>query len=188
MAAFRRYSLPPTDFSFMLYDVAVVYGGLMLKACGLQAWEDAGLLMVDALYPDYWRSWPVYGNEWDAYEKASRNVVSVPVPVIDLIKISTMFNSCTNAIELRSNNVGCPLGLQDVINALIYKTFESVGYGFAAIYAHVQDSSFETDKVVFGGFLISLAHDVFDYARDCYEWNHSNSCMIMHGLNEDVFL
>lgn len=100
MAALGRHSLPTTDFS-MLYDVGVVYGGLMFKAAGLEAWEDAGLLLVDTLYPDYWRSWSSYGDEWDAYEKVSRNVTSLPDRVVELIKVSTIFNSCTTAVELR---------------------------------------------------------------------------------------
>ncbi|KAG0289106.1 hypothetical protein BGZ96_007247 [Linnemannia gamsii] len=187
MTALCRHSLPTTDFSLMLYDVGIVYGGLMFKASGLQAWEDAGLLLVDTLFPDYWRSWSVYGDEWDAYEKAGRNVTSLPDRVVELIKVSTLFNSCTNAVELRSNNVGYPLGIRDVANALTYKSFESAGYGVASIYAYVHDIRFETDKLVFAGWLIILSHDVFDYPRDCYEENYSSSCMILHGLNEDGF-
>ncbi|KAF9952464.1 hypothetical protein BGZ72_006276 [Mortierella alpina] len=166
MDALRRHSLPSTDFSFMLYDSSVLYGGLVLKASGLQAWEDAALLIVDTLYPDYWRSWSDYKEEWDAYEKACNNITSVPEHVVELMKISAIFNSCTTAIELRSNTAGYPSGLQDVVNALRYKSLESVGYGFAAIYAYAQGILLETDRAIFGGFLIVLAHDVFDYARD----------------------
>ncbi|KAF7724043.1 hypothetical protein EC973_001419 [Apophysomyces ossiformis] len=185
--ALNRYSLPNTDFSLMLYDVALVYGGLMLKPCGLQAWEDAGLLVVDTLYPDYWRSWSAYRNEWDAYDKAASNITSLPDRLVELIKISTVFNSCTYAIEQWSDNVGYPSGMRDVANALVYKSFESAGYGIAAIYAYVRSIHFTTEKLVFAGLLVILSHDIFDYARDCYEENYSSSCMILHGLNEDGF-
>ncbi|KAF9121109.1 hypothetical protein BGX30_002776, partial [Mortierella sp. GBA39] len=187
VTALGRYSLLKTDFSLMLYDVGIVYGGLVFKACGLQAWEDAGLLLVDTLYPDYWRSWLVYADEWNAYNKAARSVTSLSDRVVELIKISTIFNSCTSAVELRSNNVGYPSGISDVANALTYKSFESAGYGVAAIYAYVRDIRLKTDTLVFAGWLVILSHDVFDYARDCYEENYSNSCMILHGLHEDGF-
>ncbi|KAG0017487.1 hypothetical protein BGZ80_008235 [Entomortierella chlamydospora] len=187
MAALGRHSLPTTDFSLMLYDVGIVYGGLMFKSCGLQDWEDVGVLLVDTLYPDYWRSWSAHRNEWDAYERAARNVTSLPDRVVELIKISTVFNSCTNAVELRSNNTGYPSGIRDVANALTYKSFETAGYGIAAIYAYARDIHFETDKLVFAGWLIAISHDVFDYPRDCYEENYGSSCMMLHGLNEDGF-
>ncbi|KAF9431561.1 hypothetical protein BGZ76_000146 [Entomortierella beljakovae] len=187
MVALDRYFLPKTDFSLMLYDVGIVYGGLMFKACGLQAWEDAGLLLIDTLYPDYWRSWSTYGDEWDAYHKAACTVTSLPNPIVELIKISTILNSCTTAIEQRSNNIGYPSGIHNVTNALIYKSFESTGYGLAAIYTYVRDIHLETNTMVFAGWLVVLSHDVFDYPRDCYEGNYSNSCMILHGLHEDGF-
>ncbi|KAF9084001.1 hypothetical protein BGX27_003952 [Mortierella sp. AM989] len=187
IAALGRLSLPKTDFSLMLFDVGIVYGGLMFKACGLLAWEDAGLLLVDTLYSDYWRSWSAFRHEWDAYERAARDVTSLPDRVVELIKVSTVFNSCTNAVELRSNNTGYPSGMIDVTNALAYKSYESVGYGLAAICAYVRDVHFEPGRLIFAGWLVILAHDVFDYARDCYEENYSSSCMILHGLGEDGF-
>ncbi|KAF7722079.1 hypothetical protein EC973_003728 [Apophysomyces ossiformis] len=185
--ALARYSLPNTDFSLMIYDVAVVYGGLMLKACGMQDWEDAGLLLVDTLYPDYWRSWSAYRDEWDAYEKAVHTIKSMPDRVVELINVSTIFTSCTYALEQKSNIAGYPSGIRDVANALAYRSFESVGYGAVGIYAYVHNIHFETEISIFAGWLIALSHDVFDYARDCYEENYNGSCMILHGLNEDGF-
>lgn len=132
MTALRRYSLPTTDFLLMLYDVGVVYGGLMFKASGLHAWEDAAMLLIDTLYPDYWRSWSAFKDEWDAYEQAARKITSLPDHVVDLIKISTIFNSCTSAVERKSNLAGYPSGIQDVVSALIYRSFESASYGIAA--------------------------------------------------------
>ncbi|KAF9952972.1 hypothetical protein BGZ72_005786 [Mortierella alpina] len=187
MAALGRYSLPTTDFSLMLYDGGVVYSGLMLKAAGLQAWEDAGMLVIETLYTDYWRSWSLYKNEWEAYDRAARSITSVPDPVVELIKAATIFNSCSNAVEQRSNHAGYPSGIRDVVDTLRYKSFESTGYVMAAIYAHVRDICFESDDLVFAGLLLILSHDVFDYPRDCYEENYSNCCMILHGLGEDGF-
>ncbi|KAG0070754.1 hypothetical protein BGZ89_012580 [Linnemannia elongata] len=187
LTALNRHSLLNTDYSLMLYDVGVVYGGLMLKAFGVEAWEDAGLLLVDALYSDYWRSQPIFDDEWDAYEEAARKVSSVPDRVVDLLKASTIYNSCTNAIERRSNVAGYPSGMREVANALAYKSFESAGYGLAAICDYVRDLHCETDEVVFAGWLLILCHDISDYARDCYEENYSNSCMILHGLDQDGF-
>ncbi|KAF7720710.1 hypothetical protein EC973_006310 [Apophysomyces ossiformis] len=185
--ALDRHSLPNTEFSLMIYDVAVVYGGLMLKASGLQAWEDAALLLIDTLYPDYWRSWSTYGDEWDAYEKAIHDITSVPDRVVELIKFSSVFISCTYIMEQRASKVGYPSCIRDVAKALEYRSFDSIGYSIAAIYAYVRNIHFETDKLVFAGWLLAVSHDVFDYARDCYEENYLNSCMTLHGLNEDGF-
>ncbi|KAG0360319.1 hypothetical protein BGX24_005584, partial [Mortierella sp. AD032] len=187
LTALSRHSLLNTDYSLMLYDIGVVYGGLMFKASGLEAWEGTGVLLVDALYPDYWRSQPTFDDEWDAYEEAARKVASVPDRVVDLIKASTIYNSCTNAIERRSNVAGYPLGMRKVANALVYKSFESAGYGLAATYDYVRDLHCETDELAFAGWLVILCHDISDYARDCYEENYSSSCMILHVLDHDGF-
>ncbi|KAF9948310.1 hypothetical protein BGZ72_009767 [Mortierella alpina] len=185
--ALDRHSLLNTDYSLMLYDVGVVYAGLMIKASGLEAWENAGLLVVDILYPDYWRSRPTFDDEWEAYEKTTRKIKSVPDRVVDIIKASTIYNSCTHVIERRSSVAGYPSSVQGVINAFEYKGFESFGYGLAAIHDHVRELHCKPDEVVFAGCMVILCHDISDYARDCYEENYSNSCMILHGLGEDGF-
>ncbi|KAG0081778.1 hypothetical protein BGZ90_004823, partial [Linnemannia elongata] len=171
----------------MLYDGGVVYGGLMFKAFGVETWEKAGLLLVDTLYPDYWRSRPTFDDEWDAYEEAARKVAFVPDRVVDLLKTSTIYNSCTSAIERRSNVAGYPSGMREVANALVHKPFESVSYGLAAICDYERDLHCETNEMVFAGCLLILCHDISDYSRDCYEENYSNSCMILHGLDQDGF-
>ncbi|KAF8951524.1 hypothetical protein BGZ46_003933 [Entomortierella lignicola] len=187
LTALSRRSLLHSDYSLMLYDVGVVYGGLMFRGSGLEAWEDTSVLLVDTLYPDFWRSRPTYDDEWNAYEDAARQVTSVPDRVVELIKMSTLYNSCTNAIERRSSVAGYPSGIHDVANALVYKSFESIGYGLAAIYDYARELHCETDELIFAGWLIILCHDISDYARDCYEENYVNSCMILHGLGEDGF-
>ncbi|KAG9319257.1 hypothetical protein KVV02_007985 [Mortierella alpina] len=187
LAALRRYSLPTTDFSLMVYYVCLVYCGLMFKASGLEAWEGAGLLVVDTLYTDYWRSWSDYADEWDAYKEAADKITSVPDRVVELVKMSVLFNSCTCAIEQRSTNSGYPVGMQNVVNVLIYKSYESVSYGLAGICAYGSGLHCRADDQVFTGFLVILSHDVCEYVRDCYEENYSSTCMAMHGLGEDGF-
>ncbi|OAQ29332.1 hypothetical protein K457DRAFT_126054 [Linnemannia elongata AG-77] len=155
LTTLSRHSMLNTDFSLMLYDVGVVYGGLMFQASGLEDWEGAGVLLVDILYPDYWKSRPTYGDDWDAYEDAARKVATVPDRVVDLIKASTIYNSCTNAIERRSSIAGYPLGMHEAANALVYMSFESVGYGLAAIYDYVRDVHCETDEMGFDGTSLS---------------------------------
>ncbi|KAF9926881.1 hypothetical protein BGZ67_007898 [Mortierella alpina] len=169
LTAIARHALLNTDFSLMLYDVGVVYGGLMIKASGLDAWEDVGVLLVDTLFSDYWWSQPTYDDEWVAYEEAACKVVSVPDRVVDLIKAAT-------------STIPAPMPSSEV-----YKSFESVGYAASAIYDHVHGLCCGTDEIIFAGFLVILCHGICDYARDCYEENYSNCCMILHGLDEDGF-
>ncbi|KAK3807993.1 MAG: hypothetical protein JOS17DRAFT_780784 [Linnemannia elongata] len=101
--------------------------------------------------------------------------------------MSVLFNSCTCAIEQRSNNTGYPVGMQEDVNVLIYKSYEPVSYGLAGICAYASDLHSETDDLVFAEFLVILCHDVWEYIRGCYEENYSSTCMIMHGLGEDGF-
>ncbi|KAH7032471.1 hypothetical protein BKA57DRAFT_497405 [Linnemannia elongata] len=187
LAALRRHSLPTTDFSLMVYYVCLIYCGLMFKASGLEAWEGAGLLVVDTLYTDYWRSWSDHEVEWDAYREAGNKVTSVPDCVVELVKMSVLFNACTSAIERGSSNTGYPVGMKDVVNVLRYKSYESVSYGLAGICAYGSGLHFETDDLVFVGFFVILCHDVCEYVRDCYEENYNSTCMVMHGLGEDGF-
>ncbi|KAF9945167.1 hypothetical protein BGZ72_001590 [Mortierella alpina] len=58
----------------------------------------------------------------------------MPDRVVDIIKLSTIFNSCTLAIERSSSVTGHPSGMRDVVKALEYKGYESVSYGLAAVY------------------------------------------------------
>ncbi|KAF9274093.1 hypothetical protein BGZ68_000939 [Mortierella alpina] len=187
LAALQRHSLPTTDFSLMVYYICLGYCGLMFKASGLEAWEDAGMLVVDYLYPDYWRSWSDYADEWDAYQETGDKITSVPDRVVDLVKMSVLFNSCTCAVEQRSSHAGFPVGMQNVVNALIYKSYESGSYGVVGICSYGSGLHYENDDQVFIGFIVILCHDVCDYVRDCYEENYSSACMIMHGLGEDGF-
>lgn len=159
----------------------------MFKASGLEAWEGAGVLVVDTLYTDYWRSWSNHADEWEAYKEAGDRITSVPDRVVELIKMSVLFNSCTCAIEQRSSNTGYPVGIQNVVNVLIYKSYESVSYGLAGICAYGIGFHCETDDLVFVGFLVILTHDVCEYVRDCYEENYSSTCMAMRGLGVDGF-
>ncbi|KAI9231088.1 MAG: hypothetical protein BYD32DRAFT_456402 [Podila humilis] len=169
LAALGRHSLPTTDFSLMVFDACLVYCGLMVKASGIEA------------------SWSAYGDVWDAYEQAAHKITSVPQTVVDLNKMSVIFNSCALAIERRSNNTGYPLGMHDVVNALIFKSYESIFYGLGGIYCYGRDLHCKSDDMIFAGFTSILCHDVCEYVRDCYEENYSSTCMILHGLNEDGF-
>ncbi|KAG0372083.1 hypothetical protein BGX24_000752, partial [Mortierella sp. AD032] len=187
LAALQRHSLPTTDFSLMVYYVCILYCGLVFKASGLKAWEDAGVLVVDTLYTDYWRIWSEYTVEWDAYKEAGDKITSVPDRVVELVKMSVLFNSCTSAIEQRSSNTGYPVGMQDVVDVLRHKSYESICYSLASICAFASGIPCETDDLVFIGFLVILCHDVCEYVRDCYEENYSSTCMTMHGLGEDGF-
>ncbi|KAF9952209.1 hypothetical protein BGZ70_000693 [Mortierella alpina] len=154
--ALDRHSLLNTDYSLMLYDVGVVYGGLSYKVSGVEAWEETGVLLVDTLYPDYWRSRPTYDDEWDAYEKAATKTSSVPERVVDLLKSSTIFNSCTYVIEQRSSVAGYPTGMDNVIKALLYKGFESAGYGMAAVCDYMRNLGCKTNEKAFAGCLVIL--------------------------------
>lgn len=187
LAALARYSLPITNFSLMIFDGCILYCGLMFKASSIEAWEEAGLLISETMYPDYWRSWTIYEDEWRAYGKVTQDITSVPDRVVELIKMSIVFNSCAYAIEQRSTHTGFPLGMRDVINALIFKSYESVSYALASIYDYGRNLRRKHDDLVFAGTLIMLSHDVCEYVRDCYEENYNSTCMILHGLNEDGF-
>ncbi|KAF9278119.1 hypothetical protein BGZ68_008765 [Mortierella alpina] len=153
----------------------------------IEAWEEAGLLISETMYPDYWRSWTIYEDEWRAYGKVTQDITSVPDRVVELIKMSIVFNSCAYAIEQRSTHMGFPLGMRDVINALIFKSYESVSYALASIYDYGRNLRRKHDDLVFAGTLIMLSHDVCEYVRDCYEENYNSTCMILHGLDEDGF-
>jgi len=121
-------------------------------------------------------------------KKAGLEITSVLDRVVDFIKMSVIFNSCSYALEHRSSNTGYPSGMRDVVNSLSYKAYESVGYGLVAMYDHGHDLHCPNGHLVFAGVLVIMCHDVCEYVRDCYEENYVTSCMIMHGLNEDGFL
>ncbi|CAO3574315.1 unnamed protein product [Mortierella alpina] len=157
------------------------------KASGIEAWEDVGVLIVDTLYPDYWRSWPTYKDVWDAYERAGDKILSVPSRVVEINKMSVIFNACAYAIEQRSDGTGYPLGLNNVVRALTFKAYESTCYGLAEMYTYGRGLQCKPEDLVFAGFLTILCHDVCEYVRDCYEENYGSTCMILHGLGEDGF-
>jgi len=52
LAVLRKYSQPTTVFSLMIFDGCILYCGMMMEASGIEAWEDAGVLLADTIYSD----------------------------------------------------------------------------------------------------------------------------------------
>ncbi|KAG9320148.1 hypothetical protein KVV02_002865 [Mortierella alpina] len=111
---------------------------------------------------------PTYDGEWEAYEEAARKVVSVPDRVVDFIKTATIYNSCTNAIERRSNAIGYPSGMRDIANALVYKSFESVGDSYEDNYSNccMILHGFDEDDFSFGCAVLVAVWNSLDSFSD----------------------